>query len=134
MLSSSAYYFDAVSGMPDIMRNRITSLRTSITEFVGEMMASFSEVSSVEGVKVRLSPHPSGEPISIGKQIDYGRSDVCEMASQEAHINKVLEVQDEQGSALTGRPDSLCCPGPHAFLQHNSTARLRRRPRASARS
>ena len=33
--------------------------------------------------KVRVSPLPSGEPISIGKQIDYGRCDVCEMASLE---------------------------------------------------
>jgi hypothetical protein len=40
------------------MRNRIMSLRMSITEFVGEMMASFLEVSSVEGRKVGLSPLP----------------------------------------------------------------------------
>lgn len=38
-----------------------------------------------------------------------------------AHINKVLEVQDEQGSALTGRPDSMCCLG---RMHSSNTIRL----------
>jgi hypothetical protein len=49
MLSSWAYYLDGVSGMPDIARDRIMSLRTTITEFAGYIMASCLEVSAVDG-------------------------------------------------------------------------------------
>ena len=38
---------------------------------------------SLDWAAVRLSPLPSSEPTSIGKQIDYGRRDVREMASLE---------------------------------------------------
>jgi hypothetical protein len=51
----------------------------------GQLQASHFRIVFKEGCLrvVRLSPLPSGEPISIGKQIDYGRCDVREMASLE---------------------------------------------------